>query len=311
MPVPAAVARPPAVVLIEIMELTLYWFMLPTCVAIATAAMLSGIGGAALLVPIVFIVFPALGPEYPLSNAAAVIGVALFTQFFGFMSGLLGYLRRRLIDFGTALSFIAVAAPTAVIGALATQRMQTSWLTGGYALLMLILGVLLIRRREPPQRHHARSTPADDDRPARTLVGRDGVTYTYPVPRQGRGALLTALGALLTGMLSVGIGEVVVPQLTHWNRVPVPVAAATSVFVVFVVVAAASLTQISAVVAAGGIDAVPWNLVMYTVPGVIIGGQIGPRLHGYLPQSTMVRGIGMLFVVIAAAMAVVTLTAAG
>lgn len=36
----------------------------------------------------------------------------------------------------------------------------------------------------------------------------------------------------MTGMLGVGIGEVVIPQLVKKNGVPVPVAAGTSVLVV-------------------------------------------------------------------------------
>lgn len=43
----------------------------------------------------------------------------------------------------------------------------------------------------------------------------------------------TAFGGLMTGMLGVGIGEVVIPQLVKKNGVPLPVAAGTSVLVVF------------------------------------------------------------------------------
>jgi uncharacterized membrane protein YfcA len=103
-------------------------------------------------------------------------------------------------------------------------------------------------------------------------------------------------------MLGVGIGEVIMPQLVKRNRVPVPVAAATLVFIVIVTVAPASFTQISGLIAAGGINAVPWNLVVYTVPGVIVGGQIGPRLQGRVPQHVMERAIVILFAVIGVAM---------
>lgn len=47
------------------------------------------------------------------------------------------------------------------------------------------------------------------------------------------GGLSAAFGGLLTGMLGVGIGEVVIPQLVKKNGVPLPVAAGTSVLVVF------------------------------------------------------------------------------
>lgn len=40
---------------------TIYWFMLPVCVLIASAAMFSGISGAAMLLPVFLIGFPILG----------------------------------------------------------------------------------------------------------------------------------------------------------------------------------------------------------------------------------------------------------
>ena len=88
--------------------------------------------------------------------------------------------------------------------------------------------------------------------PIKSITGRDGTTYTYKKPQQGVGAIATGVGGFLTGLLGVGIGEVVMPQLAKRNGVPIPVAAATSVFVVIVVVAAASFTQISSLVAQGG-----------------------------------------------------------
>jgi len=46
----------------------------------------------------------------------------------------------------------------------------------------------------------------------------------------------------------------------------------------------------------------PWNLVCYSIPGVIIGGQIGLLLQGKYSQRTMERSIAMLFFVFSIAM---------
>jgi uncharacterized membrane protein YfcA len=173
---------------------------------------------------------------------------------------------------------------------------------------MIILAYIMFRHHQPADDPITglEATPAADQRPLRTITARDGTVYRFHAPRQGIGAAATGLGAFLTGMLSVGIGEVVMPQLAKRNRVPVPVAAATSVLIVIITVAAASFTQISALIAEGGADAVPWNLVAYTIPGVIIGGQIGPRLQGKVSHRDMERAIGVLFAVIAIAMFAVT-----
>jgi uncharacterized membrane protein YfcA len=52
---------------------------------------------------------------------------------------------------------------------------------------------------------------------------------------------------------------------------------------------------------------VPWNLVCYTIPAVVVGGQIGPRLQGKVSQHAMVRAVGVLFAVIGLAMAWIVL----
>ncbi len=289
------------------MDWTIYWFMLPVSMMVATTAMLSGIGGAALFTPIFLIIFPLLGPDYMLAGPVAAIGVALLTETFGFSSGFVGYFRKRLIDFRSAVQFIAVGVPVAVVGALSAQFANPELLKGAYAVLMLVLAVVLTRHHAPVEDNVMAqgdlSAGAADARPSRRITARDGQVYTYKIPRQGGGAVATGLGAFLTGMLSVGIGEVVMPQLVKRCRVPVPVAAATSVLVVIVVVASASFAQISALIAEGGVGAVPWNLVAYTIPGVIIGGQIGPRLHGRIPPRLMEKGIAVLFAVIGVAMA--------
>ena len=288
---------------------TLYWFMFPVAMCVATVAMLSGIGGAAMFAPIFMIVFPILGPEYPFENIAAAIGVALLTEVFGFSSGFIGYYRKRLIDYKSAIPFILVGVPVGIIGALllTTFKEFEEALRGIYGLLMLILSCILIKQHTGGKRANDANTNGalinnESKRPIISLTASDGATYTYNKPRQGAGAIATGVGGFLTGLLGVGIGEVVMPQLAKRSCVPIPVAAATSVFVVIVVVAAASFTQISSLVAEGGLRAIPWNVVVYTVPAVIIGGQIGPRLQGKISQHAMERSIGYLFLIIGLAM---------
>ena len=286
------------------MDFTLYWFMLPIATMVATTAMLSGIGGAALFTPIFIVIFPLLGPQYPLGSTVAAIGTALLTETFGFTSGFVGYYRKGLIDFRLALRFLKISVPVAILGALVAHLIDDAVLMIGYALLVFILALVLIF-------FHHNVTSDDNQKNLQgekiTRTDRSGRVFEYASPQLGVvSGVITSLGAFLTGLLSVGIGEVVVPQLTK-RGVPVAVAAATSVAVVIVTVAAASFTLIGQLIRAGGLSAVPWHLVAYTIPGVIIGGQIGPRLQGRVSQRTMERAIGVLFIVISIAMAIVVL----
>ena len=288
---------------------TLYWFMFPVALCVATTATFCGIAGSAIFAPIFLIVFPMIGPEYQFPSVAAAIGVALLTATFGLSSGVVGYHRRRLIDFRSAMPFILVSVPIGILGAimLVVLKDYQELLRVSYALLMLVLAVILFGRRKFGANF---SSSANDGKrevlqDLREIVERDGTVYRFAIPRQGKGAFATGIGAFLTGLLGVGIGEVVMPQLALRNRVPIQVAAATSLFVVVLTVASASFTQVSALVAAGGISAVPWNVVIYTVPAVIIGGQIGPSLQGRVPQRVVEIGLGCLFTVIGVAMAIV------
>ena len=270
--------------------------------------MLSGIGGAALFIPIFVIIFPLLGPEYPLATSAA-IGSALMTEVFGFSSGFIGYYRKRLIDFKSAVPFVSVSIPVAILGALLFGLLQEQEiiLKGAYALLMMILCPVILRHTPP---RDVLAVSEGNDAEMRKVTGRDGTNYRFNKPRQGIiGGFFTSIGAFLTGFLGVGVGEVILPQLVKRNNVPVAVAAVTSVLTVIVTIASASFTQIAALIEAGGLSAVPWNLVCYTIPAVIIGGQIGPLLQGRIAQQKLEKGIAIVFGVIGVSMAWIVLKA--
>ncbi len=292
------------------MDLTLYWFMFPVAIAVATSAMLSGIGGAALFTPIFILIFPMLGPEYPLSSTVAAIGTALLTETFGFSSGFVGYFRKRLIDFSIVTKFLRISVPVAILGAFLAHFVPGGFLIAGYALLVFALAIIHVFVPHDDAPRPARPHPVHDAN-LRHLVDRAGREYVYPIPRlKPSDVAYTGLGAFLTGMVSVGIGEVIVPQLTK-RGVPMAVAVAASVSIVIVTVACASFTLIAQLISAGGFEAVPWNLVMYTIPGVIIGGQIGPRLQGLVSHRTMEHAIGALFFMLSGAMLLVALQKLG
>ena len=280
------------------MDFALYWFMFPVSILVATCAMLSGIGGAALFTPIFVLLFPMLGADYVLTSTLAAIGTALLTQTFGFLSGFIGYCRRRLIDYATALRVMRLSVPVAVLGALTAGLVHDSVLLASYAVLVAALSAVMWR-------DGTAISPVAVARPGnarRIITDSAGVHYEYEPPTFGvRALVLTGVGAFLTGMVSVGIGEVTVSQLSR-KGLPIAVAAATSVLVVIVTIVFASVTLIAQVIEAGGWRAVPWHLLCYTIPGVLIGGQIGPRLQGRISQRAMRRAIGVLFVLLSIAM---------
>lgn len=284
----------------------MYWFMLPVSTLVASGAMLGGIGGAAMFMPIFLIVFPFLGPEFVIAGPVAAIGVALLTETFGFSSGLIGYLRRHLIDFKVTKSLIVIAVPSAITGSFLSQYADPDMLKIMYGSLMLILTYIMLRRPSAKEKQQITKNTLkgkfEHVGHERTITDNKGNVFKYHLCHLGKGRIFTSIGAFITGLMSVGIGEVVTPQLVKSCKMPVSVAAATSIFVIIITVAAASGTHIYSLISEGGMDAVPWHLVIYTAPGVIIGGQIGSRLQGRFTADKMEKIFAGLFGVIGVAM---------
>ena len=253
------------------MDWTLYWFMFPVAMMVATCAMMSGIGGAAIFMPIYVLVLPILGPEYPFETTVLAVIVSLITMCFSFASGVCVYASKRQIDFKLAVSFISISAPFAIIAALIAPFLHEKLILTLYSLLITGVAISLYR------------TTSETTKPQ----------------TQSSKLVLTGIGGFMTGAASVGIGEVVIPQLLK-KRLSGGVVSGTSVFVVFVTVLISSLVLTFQLLRQADVT-IPWNVICYTVPGVMIGAQIGPRLRGLVPQRKFELAIATLFIGIALA----------
>jgi uncharacterized protein len=297
-----------------LIDWSVYWFMLPACVAIASAAMLTGISGTAMLTPFIILVFPIL--RVPVLTPAQAVGMALLTEFFGFISGVIGYHRRALIDLATGKRLIVVAVPVIIGFSLVSQLVSSTVLRSAYGAMMVVLAVYLVLTAQSSVRNRDLPRPPAavdqiprraEGREERVIRTRDGAEYRYRVCDQRAGYALTAVGAAMEGLVSVGLGELEMPNLVRRCKVPIAVSAATSVFVIAVTVFAGSVTAVATLIANGGLGHVPWNLVLYTVPGAVIGGQLGSRYQGEFSSPRMEWFIAGLFVVVGIAFLATTL----
>lgn len=298
--------------------------MLPIATLVSMSCQLAGIGGAALFSPIFLLLFPFLGPQYPLESAGAALASALLTECFGFASGLSGYARRGLVDWEIARRFIVISIPTALVGALSAKYVSGSpiLLQCLYATLMLSLASYLLLAPRPAEiaklAEEGCEIEFDDTNPrdVRSITTADGIEFSYLAPRSGskRKFVATAAGGSLTGLLGVGIGEVILPQLVRGCCMPLPIAAGTSVAIVVTTAFTAAIVQfltLAANVEGDGtlvenlIAVVPWSLVEYTVPGVLIGGQLAPFLasRGTFRDEDIERFAATLFAIVGVAFA--------
>lgn len=276
------------------MEFTFdFWYLFPASILIATIAMSSGIGGAVFFSPL-FMLALKLEPKI-------AVGAALITELFGFSSGLIAYYKARLIDFKLAKNLLVFSVPAAVAGAYYADTIPPIVLKSIFAVGLIFIGFQLFNawRKEEREKKEAEHRKEFEVSYESELTDARGQTYKYTVCNRNMGKSFAAIGGAFVGMISVGLAELQEYHLVARCKVPTPVAIATSIFVVVITVLVASLGHFYAFAKEGGevLNQV-LSVVLFTVPGVIIGGQIGPRLQKILPEDTIKVGISVLFVVI-------------
>ncbi len=271
-----------------------YWYLFPVAIIIATIANGAGIGGATFFSPLFVI---ALGLEPKIA-----IGTALLTEVFGFASGVTAHYRARTIDWSVVRMLLVAAVPMAVIGSLvgglAPERLLKAIL--GVGLLIIAFSFVRHRPHGAEDESIARGEGVVEPSLERLIVSRDGHEYRYHVCRRTEGRLFAGAGGAFVGLISTGLGELNTYALLQRCRVPSRVTVATSVVVVAVTALAASLTHLVDFMNGGGqeIDTVV-RLAVFTVPGVIIGGQLGPQLSKRVKEVPLIHGLGWLFMVVA------------
>ena len=271
-----------------------FWFMLPIAFAIATLAMASGIGGATFFSPL-FILALRLEPE-------VAIGTALITETFGFASGLYAYIRDRVIDFKLGGIMLAATVPMALLGTYLGGVIDPSILKIVLAVGLLAVAVSFLHAPDDEEVKRTNRLAAETlatTNPEACITARDGEQICYVVKRKFEGLISGGVGGLFVGMISTGLGELNDYFLLKRCKVPSRVAVATSVFVIAVTVLAASGGHVVRFAQAGTetIQQV-LSLVIFTVPGVLIGGQVGPKVAAKVPERTMQVILSVLFIII-------------
>lgn len=267
-----------------------YWYLFPVSIAVATLAMSSGIGGAVFFSPI-FLLWLKLEPS-------VAVGVALITEFFGFSSGLVAYARAKLIDYRLGAQLLIFAIPGAIVGVLISDLFPGLVLKSIFAVGLIFIGLQLFLSWRQEQREAIDASIESDAKAsfASELTDRAGNTYRYTVCNKALGRTFAAIGGAFLGMISVGLAELQEYHLVARCKVPSPVAVATSIFVVVVTVFVASAGHLYGFAKEGeGVMREAMNVAMFTVPGVLIGGQLGPRVQARVDPDKMKVLVSWIF----------------
>ncbi|MGB6063806.1 MAG: sulfite exporter TauE/SafE family protein [Desulfomonilaceae bacterium] len=245
------------------------WTALPAGLLIATMATLVGFGGGILWMPYLILV-----AHLPPTQAVVT---SLVIQVGGLGSGSLAVIRAKKTDLRLSLYLSACAFLGVPIGVWLSRMDSPDSIVFLLGVLSLALALVFVYTQ--------------DDVDA-SLANRVSLKQTAPY------LWLSAIFAILTGLLSMGVGDFLVPILRNRLRLNMESAMSACVVVMAINAALAAILHI----AIG--ESFATNLVLWAIPGVLVGGQIGPRLAGRIPDQTLkemfiyglsLAGIHMMF----------------
>ncbi len=184
-------------------------------------------------------------------NPEIAVPTSLLIQTFGKGSGSIAYLKQRKVDVKLAVLLIFIAVPGIAAGAYTANKIKPSLIELVLGILTLVTAFLFVS---------AHQNYADQGRPqAKIKKVYRRLWVTVPI-------------SIGSGMLSTGMGEWLIPIMRSRLSLKMSSAIATCIFLTFAV----CLIGTSFHLIMG--SKANWSTVLWAVPGVMIGGQIGPRI---------------------------------
>lgn len=287
---PALAASPPA-------PAVLAWWAWPLALFVVTfllgiVAVLAGVGGGVLFVPIVSALFP--------FHLDFVRGAGLLLALAGALAAGPSLLMSGMASLRLALPFALIGSVFSMVGALVSFQVPADVMQAmlGIAIALIVLLMWRSGSTEPAAR-------GATDRIAAEL----GLAGVYFDPVSGRdvdwrvqhtvaGFAAFAIIGLVGGMFGLGAGWANVPALNLLLGVPLKGAVATSSIVMSIVNTSAAWIYI-------GRGAVLPMIVTPSIIGVMLGARIGARLLHRVPAAVL-RRIVIVILLLAGARALLT-----
>ncbi len=264
------------------------WWIWPlalfaVCFAIGVVAVLAGVGGGVLFVPIVGGFFP--------FHLDFVRAAGLLLALSGALSAAPGLLRGGLASLRLAMPLALVGSVTSIGGAMLGFALPTDWLQTALGVTILAIVALMAL---------GRTQDAEAPRPdaLAAALRMNGIYHDAATGREVRWsvhhtpAALVAFGGIgvLAGMFGLGAGWANVPVLNLLMGAPLKLSVGTSGFLLSVIDTSAAWIYLNR-------GAVLPMLVAPSIIGVMLGAKIGVRLLRVAPARVVRRVVlGLLLV---------------
>ena len=246
------------------------WWAWPAILLVVTflmgiVAVLGGVGGGVLFVPIIGGFFP--------FHLDFVRGAGLLVALAGALAAGPGLLRKGLADLRLAIPMALIASSCAIVGAMVGLALPTSvvQIALGVTVLGIVAIMMVARKSEFPD-----VPRADDLSTALRISGiyheaSTGQDINWKIHRTPQGLAAFVVIGVMAGMFGLGAGWANVPVLNLVMGAPLKVSVATSKFLL-------SITDTSAAWIYVNNGAVLPMLVAPSIIGIMLGSIIGVRI---------------------------------
>jgi uncharacterized membrane protein YfcA len=220
-----------------------YWFVLPVAIAISTAVSSIGIGGGVLLMPF-FLLILKLSPD-------VAVATSLVIQTAGMGSATLTCVRQQRVDFKLAGFILAVAIPGVIGGSFLAGNLKSE-------VMQMVLGIMVMTT--------AFLFVSSEQKYTDLGGAKVNMQNVY------RHSWITIPASVASGMLSTSMSEWLIPVMRSKLSLNMSSAIGTCLGIAFAVSCVAATTHILMG------NQVNFSVIVWAIPGVIMGGQIGPRI---------------------------------
>ena len=241
---------------------------------------LLGVGGAIVMIPILFYVPPLLG--FAQIDIHTVTGVTIVQVAAAAAAGGLGHLGAGKVDRGLFLDIGVTMTAASLVGALLSDVVDARAIEAVFATLALVAAAMMLLLRS----HTAPETgrPSGHGRPLAIALG--------------------VLVGLPAGMVGAGGAFILIPLMLFVLRVPLRVAVGTSLWIVL----ASALAGMVGKAATGQVD---WPLALGLVAGALAGGRFGSFVSRRVPHERLALALGLIIALVAVRMWTEVLSVAG
>lgn len=220
-----------------------FWLAFPAGICIASMVTIVGFGGGLLWMPFLLMALSI--------DPASALLTSLLIQVAGTGSGSIAFVRNKKADVRLAALLLAVGLPGLALGAYIGRSLTLSHIGLFLGLISLATALLFVS--------------------ANHKHGDEGLERVE-LKNAGRHSWIAGVMAVMCGMLTINIGEWLVPVMRQKMHLRMSNAVATCVMITcgMSILGAAAHSLMS--------SSPNLTAMMWAIPGVLIGGQIGPML---------------------------------